>query len=114
MMQVIRWPVRTTIDIVSGWSTERGPPVSGKSTEVRVELAGTDLERLVVVGGDLEYLMDLPCDRLLSHTEVRLVAGILRRLLVDDQLSVLWRPIGKVARTQPMVEATEIDSALDK
>jgi hypothetical protein len=68
------------------WMVDReGPPVSGKSTEVRVELAGTDLERLVVVGGDLEYLMDLPCDRLLSHTEVRLVAGILRRLLVDGQ-----------------------------
>ncbi len=86
----------------------------GETTDVQFHLSGSDLERLVVIGGDLEYLMDLPRDRLLTHTEVRMSAGILRRLLVDGQLEALWRPIGRAARTQPTIEATEIDSALSK
>jgi hypothetical protein len=39
----------------------------GDRIEIQAELAGSDLERLVVVGGDLEYLIGLPRDRLLTH-----------------------------------------------
>ena len=84
----------------------------GDRIEIRFELAGPDLERLVVVGGDLEYLIGLPRDRLLTHTEVRLCAGVLRRLLLDNQLKRLWRSIGASTVTQLTVEATEIDTGL--
>lgn len=82
---------------------------------VTFKVNGADLERLIILGGDLEYLRDLPRDRLPSHTEVRLAAGVLRRILVDNggELSAFWGPmIGKTAHIQPTVEATEIDSAL--
>jgi hypothetical protein len=82
--------------------------------EVQVRLSGVDLERLVVVGGDLAFLRDLPTDRLLSHTEVRLAASILRRLLLDGQLAALWHQVGRVVRVQPTVEAIDIDNALSK
>jgi hypothetical protein len=85
----------------------------GDRIEIQAELAGSDLERLVVVGGDLEYLIGLPRDRLLTHTEVRLSAGVLRRLLVDNQLKRLWRSIGASTVAQSTVEATEIDTALN-
>jgi hypothetical protein len=84
----------------------------GDRIEIRFELAGPDLERLVVVGSDLEYLMSLPRDRLLTHTEVRLSASVLRRLLIDGQLKRLWRTTGSSAVTQLTIEATEIDTAL--
>jgi hypothetical protein len=80
--------------------------------EINLELSGADQERLVVVGDDLAFLMNLPRDRLLSHTEVRLAAGVLRRLLIDGQLSRVWKPIGQASRSQPTVMATDIDSAL--
>jgi hypothetical protein len=83
-----------------------------QAVEVEINLSGVDVERLVVIGGDLEFLRDLPSDRLLTHTEVRLAAGILRRLLLDGQLAALWRQIGQVVRVQPTVEATYIDGAL--
>lgn len=58
---------------------------SGEPIDLEFRLGGPDLERFVVVGGDLEFLMSLPRDRLLTHTEIRLAAGVLRRLLVEDQ-----------------------------
>lgn len=51
--------------------------MAGSDEQVMLQFAltGIHLERLVVVGGDLAYLIDLPRDRLLTHTEVRLCAG---------------------------------------
>jgi hypothetical protein len=85
----------------------------GDRVEIQFELAGSDLERLVVVGSDLEYLIGLPRDRLLTHTEVRLCASVLRRLLIDKQLKQLWSTIGASPVTPLTVEATEIDTALN-
>jgi hypothetical protein len=51
----------------------------GSRVDIQFQLAGPDLERLVVVGSDLEFLLSLPRDRLLTHTEVRLSAAVLRR-----------------------------------
>jgi hypothetical protein len=90
------------------------PPVSDKSFRIEFELDGAERERMVVVGSDLEFLRDLPEDRLPTHTEVRLAAGVLRRLLVDGLLDAAWRPIGKKSGAHLIVEATEIDSALAK
>jgi hypothetical protein len=87
---------------------------SDRRFEVQLVLSGADLERLIVVGSDLEFLRDLPRDRLPSHTEVRLAAGVLRRLLLDGLLDAAWQPIGKEAGAQLTVEATEIDTALSK
>jgi hypothetical protein len=80
--------------------------------EIEFSLEGSDLERLVVVGSDLEYLIGLPSDRLLTHTEIRLCAGVLRRLLLDNQLKQLWWTIGASTVTPLTVEATEIDTGL--
>ena len=88
--------------------------MTDQSFEVQFNLSGADLERLIVVGSDLEFLRDLSRDHLPSHTEVRLAAGVLRRLLVDGLLAAVWRPICKTARVQPTVEVTEIDSVLSK
>ena len=82
--------------------------------QLQFSLTGADLERLIVVGSDLAYLIDLPRDRLLTHTEVRLCAGILRRLLVDGQLSAVWKSIGAAAHGRPTVEVTEIDTLLSQ
>jgi hypothetical protein len=79
---------------------------------LRVTLGGSELERLVVVGGNLEYLISLPRDRLLTHTEVRLSAAVLRRLLVDRQLSKLWQTMNPPAGMRLSVEATDLDAAL--
>ncbi len=78
-----------------------------------VELSRSALERLVLVGDDLAYLTNLPSDRLFSHTEVRLCAGILRRLLVDGQLIAAWRSLGNEPSSL-IVETSEIDTALSK
>jgi hypothetical protein len=59
-----------------------GNPVQ---VELAFRLGGSDLERLVVVGDDLAFLAALPRDRLPTHTEVRLAAGVMRRLLVDGR-----------------------------
>jgi hypothetical protein len=83
-----------------------------KRVEISFQVSGHNLERLVVVGGDLEYLRTLPSDRLLTHTEVRLAAGVLRRLLIDDELHSAWRIIGANKVTKLTVDATEIDTAL--
>lgn len=88
------------------------PNTDGASPAVQVQLGGADLERLVLVGGDLEYLIDISgIGRLPTHTEVRLCASVLRRLLVDNELGQLWRRIG-LKSTPLVVEVTEIDSAL--
>ncbi|MET8054942.1 hypothetical protein ABZU75_45980 [Streptosporangium sp. NPDC005286] len=81
--------------------------------EINFELTGSDLERLVVVGSDLNYLMSLPEDRLPTHTEVRLGASVLRRLFIDNEFKRLWRKIGASLIAQPTVLATNIDAALD-
>jgi hypothetical protein len=78
------------------------------------ELTGADLERLVVVSSDLEYLRSLPQDRLLTHTEVRLAASVLRRLIVENQLSHLLRSMNAPPGSQLTVEATYIDDALSQ
>ncbi|MEI6137424.1 MAG: hypothetical protein WCQ48_08470 [Chloroflexota bacterium] len=80
--------------------------------EIKFELAGADPERLVVVGSDLEYLHNLPRDRLATHTEVRLAASVLRRLLVDGHLATLWARIGAAGLTPLVLKATDLDSAL--
>lgn len=83
-----------------------------KLVEIQAQVSGSDLERLIVVGGDLEYLQNLPKDRLLTHAEIRLAAGVLRRLLVDGELRAVWRIIGAHDVTKLAVSATEIDTAL--
>jgi hypothetical protein len=82
--------------------------------EVRIALADADLERLLVVGSDLEWLLALPRDRLLTHTEVRLAAGVLRRLVVDDQIQQLWKTIEKPERARLTVVAPNLDEALNQ
>ncbi|SEN21769.1 hypothetical protein [Nonomuraea pusilla] len=81
--------------------------------EVSFQMSGADLERLVVIGGDLDYLISLPKDRLLSHTEVRLGASVLRRLFVDNEFKRVWRTMGASEVAQPTVQATNIDPALN-
>lgn len=78
---------------------------------VRFEFHGREVERLVTVAGDLDFLRALPPDRLLTHTEVRLAAGILRRLLIDNQLGAL---MGSVVGERPVlsIEAVDIDTPL--
>src|SRR6266480_45064 len=93
----------------TGW---REPISTGSLVEIQAQVAGTDLERLIVVGGDLEYLQNLPSDRLLTHAEIRLAAGVLRRLLVDGELHAVWRIIGAHEVTKLVVSATDIDTAL--
>jgi hypothetical protein len=80
------------------------------------QLTGSDLERLLLVAGDLEYLIGLPKHRLLTHTEVRLSASILRRLLIDDggEVFKLWRSMSPPASTSMTVEAPNIDGPLEK
>ena len=80
-----------------------------------VEIKGSqlDFERLAVVAGELEYLRSIPNDRLPSHTEVRLVAVVLRRLFIDDWLETAWkllRPALGFERGQlPAVKARSLD-----
>jgi hypothetical protein len=88
--------------------------VQPEKINIQIQLSGPDLERLVLIGGDLEYLADLPTDRLLSHTEVRLAAGVIRRLFIDKQLSILWKRVEPSVYSRLTVEAYEIDSVLDK
>jgi len=56
-------------------------PASASSSGV--ELGGADLERIIIVGDDLDFLLNLPRDRLLTHTEVRLAASIAERIRAD-------------------------------
>jgi hypothetical protein len=79
--------------------------------QIRFEFPGAEVERLVTIAGDLDFLRALPPDRLLSHTEVRLAAGILRRLLIDNQLGAL---LGSVVGERPVlsVQAVDIDTPL--
>lgn len=84
---------------------------------LEVKLDGRDVERLVVIAGDLEYLQSLPTDRLLTHTEVRLAAGVLRRLLVDNELGKLWVAIRRKAFEPDTlgnltVNATDLDGTI--
>lgn len=84
-----------------------------KRIELRFTLSGADLERLVVVGSDLDYLISLPKDRLLTHTEVRLSASVLRRLFIDNELKRVWSAIGASQISQPTVLAIDIDTPLN-
>jgi len=76
------------------------------------EVKGTDLQRLVLVGDDLDYLIGLPGDRLLTHAEVRASANVLRRLLIDGQVSQLLKALAPPKGLDPVVEATFIDPML--
>lgn len=87
--------------------------MTASSRPLELEFRGDDVERLVVVGDDLRFLQDLPRDRLATHTEVRLAAGILRRLLIERNLEDLWaRSTGKEKITLS-VSATDLDAALN-
>lgn len=89
-------------------------PEKSNRVELKFRLSGPDLERLVVVGGDLDYLASLPKDRLFSHSEIRLAASVLRRLFVDDLIGAVWRSIGG-SRVGPLtLLATDIDSSLNE
>ncbi len=77
-----------------------------------LRLSETDLERLILAGDDISFLIDLPQTRLLTHTEVRLAASILRRLLIDGQLKAVTRSIAQVFKSRLIVEARDIDTAL--
>jgi hypothetical protein len=90
----------------------RGLMSEEKRVEISFQVSGSNLERLVVAGSDLEYLQSLPNDRLLTHTEIRLAAGVLRRLVIDDELHAAWRIIGAHKVAKLTEDATEIDTAL--
>lgn len=89
---------------------------AGRIVELRFSLEGADLERLVLVGSDLEFLCDLPRDRLLTHTEVRVAASVLRRLLADSdrQLLRVWSAIAKGAPVRLTLDAQDLDTNLDR
>jgi hypothetical protein len=83
------------------------------SVSFNVELGGHDLDRLLVVGSDLEFLRGVAQrEGLPSHTEVRLMASILRRLLVDDQIHKVWRLMKPEPPIRLTVTATDLDTAL--
>ena len=90
--------------------------MSKRAERIRVEfeLDRTELERLVMLGGDLEFLIDLPRARLLTHTEVRICAAVLRRLIVDNQVNQVWRILNGFTASPPFVEATDIDVELSR
>jgi hypothetical protein len=79
-------------------------PIDGVTVH-RIEtiLTGAEVERFVVVAGDLGFLASLPNDRLLTHTEVRISASIMRRLFVDGQLMAVWRTLTNQTRIKPTV-----------
>ena len=52
--------------------------------QIAIRFAGHHLDRLVLVAEDIEYLAAFPKDRLSTHIEVRLAAGVLRRLVLDN------------------------------
>ncbi|WP_328328354.1 hypothetical protein OHA70_03305 [Kribbella sp. NBC_00382] len=76
------------------------------------KLTGPDVELLVVVGGDLEYLNSITRQDLPSHTEVRLAASVLRRLLTEGQLKHLWRLMNPSGGPQWTVISGDIDQTL--
>lgn len=75
-------------------------------------IEGIDIERAVVVGSDLGFLQSLPTDRLLSHTEVRLAAAVLRRLFIDNQLGILLNSIGRLPLAELGILACDLDAVL--
>jgi hypothetical protein len=84
-----------------------------ESAVVELKFNGRELERMVAVAGDLEFLQSMPQHRLLTHTEVRLAAGVLRRLLIDGQIAALLK---SAVSTPPAltVEAVDIDTPLSE
>lgn len=81
------------------------------------ELEGPQVERLVVVGGDLEYLRGLPSERLPTHTEVRLIASVLRRLFVDHgsgEIGKLMQAVPLKPKPRLTVECVYLDQALSQ
>lgn len=84
--------------------------------DIPLQLAGHQIERMVVVGGDLEFLRELPADRLPSHTEVRLIAGVLRRLFVDHgsgEVGRLMQAIPLSPKPALAVECSSLDELLN-
>jgi hypothetical protein len=80
-----------------------------------VQLSASGLERFLLVADDLRYFLDLPKDRLLTRTEVRLSASVLRRLLIDDggELFKVWKEMALPPPASMTVEAPSIDHAID-
>lgn len=87
--------------------------MSDNPTPLTVELTQAELERLIVVAGDLEFLRSLAADDLPSRTHTRLAAGVMRRLLIDGQLSTVVRKMSGVPLTSLTVSATDIDQSID-
>ena len=91
--------------------------MSDEDTERRLiefKVHTSKLEQLVVVCDDVACLRDLPRDRLPSHTEVRIAASILRRLLIDNggELFKIWRSIDRDGVAPLTVEATDLGAFL--
>ncbi len=84
-----------------------------RSISFEVEFSGADLERLIIVGSDLQLLRELPRTRLLTHAEVRSAAAILRRLLVDGQLQRLWAQVRGDKQVPYTLEGVHLDPWLD-
>lgn len=78
------------------------------------QLDRENLDRLVMVGGDLAYLVGLPQDRLLTHTEVRLAASVLRRLLVEGELLKVWKLMNSAEAAEPTFDVPDLDEQLGK
>src|SRR5665811_1203033 len=78
-----------------------------------VTLSASDIERLVVVASDLEFLERVGSTGIPSHTDVRLAAGVLRRLLIENQLSHGCRPIAS-AVGDLSIEVNDLDQTLDE
>lgn len=106
--EALRLAVR---DNVAGRRRRWAPAIESKSP---LRSAAQSLSDSLSSAADLEYLLALPRDRLLTHTEVRLCAGVLRRLLVDDQLGRLWRSIRAPKGVELTVEVTDLDTPISK
>lgn len=89
---------------------------SDELIEIQVELRGPDLERVVVVSGDLDFLARLPRERLPSHTEIRIIAGILRRLLLDNggELHKAWKLVDPADEHPLTVESGDLGAVLNQ
>jgi hypothetical protein len=78
-----------------------------------VTLSASELERLVVVASDLEFLERVGSAGIPSHTDIRLAAGVLRRLLIENQLSHGCRPISS-AVGDLSIAVNDLDETLDE
>jgi hypothetical protein len=84
----------------------------GELVYFEFKVGGTELERLVVTCDDLAFLRQLSRDKLPSHTEVRIVAGMLRRLLIDGggELFKVWRHISSRVEAKGIVAPLTVEA----